>query len=76
VPIAVTHSAKRPLKGHAFGRRRLTPPSHSRPPHRLTTQRPGKNVFVNLDIALGEVEDVHAWTAQIFGIGTLGPLAV
>lgn len=36
---------------------------------------PGKNVFVNLDIGLVEVEDVHAWTAQIFGIGTLGPLA-
>jgi hypothetical protein len=36
---------------------------------------PGKKVFVNLDIGLVEVEDVQAWTAQVFGLGTLGPLA-
>ena len=36
---------------------------------------PGKNVFVNLDIGLVEVEDLHHWTAQVFGLGTLGPLA-
>ena len=36
---------------------------------------PGKDVFVNLDIGLIEVDDLNRWTAQVFGIGTMGPLA-
>lgn len=36
---------------------------------------PGKNVFVNLDVGLIEVEDKNQWTAQIFGVGTMGRLA-
>lgn len=33
---------------------------------------PGKNVFVQMDIGLIEVEDATRWTAQIYGIGKLG----
>jgi len=36
---------------------------------------PGKNVYVNLDIGLVEVLDKTRWTAQIYGIGTMGNLA-
>ena len=36
---------------------------------------PGKNVYVNMDIGLIEVEDKTRWTAQIFGIGTMDNLA-
>jgi hypothetical protein len=36
---------------------------------------PGKNVYVNMDVGLIEVEDKGRWTAQIFGIGTMGDLA-
>lgn len=30
--------------------------------------------FLNVDAGLIEVEDVHEWTAQVFGLGTLGEL--
>lgn len=33
---------------------------------------PGKEVLVNLDIGLIEVDDVHQWTSQVYGIGQLG----
>ena len=36
---------------------------------------PGKHLFVNTDLALVEVEDLTAWSAAIFGLGLLGPLA-
>jgi hypothetical protein len=36
---------------------------------------PGKHLFVNTDVALVEVEDLNAWSAAIFGLGQLGPLA-
>lgn len=36
---------------------------------------PGKNVYVNLDIGLIEVDDLNCWTAQVFGIGLLGKMA-
>ena len=36
---------------------------------------PGKNVYVDLDIGLVEVHDKTQWTAQIYGLGTMGPLA-
>src|SRR5262249_39892757 len=36
---------------------------------------PGKHLFVNTDFALVEVEDLTEWSAAIFGLGQLGPLA-
>ena len=36
---------------------------------------PGKNVYVNLDIGLIEVADKEQWTAQVYGVGTMGRLA-
>lgn len=52
--------------------------------HRQLTRRrfeevyaewPGKNVYVNLDIGLIEVDDKKCWTAQVYGIGQMGKLA-
>lgn len=34
-----------------------------------------KNVYLNLDIGLIELFDVTKWVPQVYGIGTLGPLA-
>ena len=34
----------------------------------------GKNVFLNLDAGLIEIDDLNAWTAQVRGIGTVGSL--
>jgi hypothetical protein len=34
-----------------------------------------KNVFVNMDIGLIELADTSKWVPQVYGIGTLGPLA-
>jgi hypothetical protein len=36
---------------------------------------PGKNVYVNLDIGLIEVDDLNCWTAQVYGIGLMGKMA-
>ena len=36
---------------------------------------PGHHVFVNLDIGLIEIANRDCWTAQVFGIGEMGPLA-
>lgn len=36
---------------------------------------PGKDVLVNLDIGLIDVDDLHKWTSQIYGIGKLGRTA-
>jgi len=36
---------------------------------------PGRNVFLNLDAGLVKVDDLTRWTAQVFGIGTVGRLA-
>lgn len=35
---------------------------------------PGKRVLANLDAGLIRVDDLHDWTAQVFGIGELGEL--
>lgn len=45
------------------------------PFERLYAGLPGKHLFVNADVALVEVEDLNAWSAAIFGLGQLGPLA-
>ena len=36
---------------------------------------PGENVVLNADIGLIEIDDLNQWKTDIFGIGTLGPLA-
>jgi len=36
---------------------------------------PGKSLFINVDVALIEVPDVREWSASIFLLGQLGPLA-
>lgn len=36
---------------------------------------PGKNVYVNLDIGLIEIDNENIWTAQVYGLGQLGRLA-
>ena len=36
---------------------------------------PGRDVYLNLDSGLIDIDNVSAWTAQVHGIGTLGPLA-
>jgi hypothetical protein len=36
---------------------------------------PGKDLYVNLDIGLIEIEDQNQWTAQVYGVGTVGELA-
>ncbi len=35
----------------------------------------GKNTFLNMDVGLIRVDDLNRWTAQIYGIGTAGPMA-
>ncbi len=36
---------------------------------------PGKDVFLNLDIGLIEIDDQSLWTAQVYGIGEIGHMA-
>lgn len=36
---------------------------------------PGKSCFATLDIGLIRIDDLSDWTAQVFGIGTMGPIA-
>ncbi|MFO0899965.1 MAG: hypothetical protein U0836_21240 [Pirellulales bacterium] len=35
---------------------------------------PGKDVYVNLDAGLIDIDDLGPWTAQVHGIGAMGPL--
>jgi hypothetical protein len=35
----------------------------------------GQDVYLNLDAGLIDIDDLSAWTAQVHGIGTLGPIA-
>jgi hypothetical protein len=35
----------------------------------------GKNVYIDLDAALVDIDDVNQWTTQIYGIGEIGKLA-
>ncbi len=46
-----------------------------KPFQELYPEWPGKNVYVDLDIGLIEIDDKNQWTAQIYGIGTVGNLA-
>src|SRR4051794_33147892 len=36
---------------------------------------PGKDVFLNLDAGLIDIDNLDAWTAKVHGVGTLGTLA-
>ncbi len=36
---------------------------------------PGKNVYVNLDVGLIEVDNLNCWTAQVYGVGLMGKMA-
>ena len=36
---------------------------------------PAKNVFVDLDAALIQIDDIHQWTTQVYGMGRIGKLA-
>ncbi len=36
---------------------------------------PGASMYVNLDAGLIDIDDLTAWTAQVHGVGTIGPLA-
>lgn len=36
---------------------------------------PGRNTYVNFDIGLIEIDDLHRWTTQVYGIGAIGELA-
>src|SRR5262249_39085672 len=35
----------------------------------------GKSVLLNLDVGLIQIDDLTRWTAQVFGVGMIGPLA-
>jgi hypothetical protein len=35
---------------------------------------PGEFVYANLDVGLIRLDDLRYWTAQVYGVGTLGPL--
>ena len=35
----------------------------------------GKETYVNLDIGLIRLDDLNDWTASVYGIGTMGPMA-
>ena len=36
--------------------------------------RPGKDVFINLDAGLIDIDNLNIWTAKVHGIGTVGKL--
>jgi hypothetical protein len=36
---------------------------------------PGKNVYLHMDIGLIRIDDATRWTAQVYGIGTMGEIA-
>lgn len=69
-----------PVYGVVGGQRTLIGRSSSKQLTRLPFEEvyagwPGKNVYVNLDIGLIEVENLNCWTAQVYGIGLMGKMA-
>jgi hypothetical protein len=36
---------------------------------------PGKNVYVDLDVGLIDIDNLDDWTTQVYGVGEIGPLA-
>jgi len=45
------------------------------PFEKLYESWPGKNIYVNMDVGLIEVEDQTKWNPSVYGLGQLGPLA-
>jgi hypothetical protein len=45
------------------------------PFEQLYDRWPGKSLVVNVDVALIELSDIREWSASIFALGQLGPLA-
>lgn len=45
------------------------------PFEKLYQSWPGKQVYVNIDVGLIELEDQTQWSPSIYGVGWLGPLA-
>ncbi len=41
----------------------------------LYPEWPGKNLYVDLDVGLIDIDDLNDWTTQVYGIGAIGPLA-
>jgi hypothetical protein len=41
----------------------------------LYPEWPGKNVYVDLDVGLIDINDINRWTTQVYGIGEIGELA-
>lgn len=59
--VEIGHSTKHTLTRKAFGE--------------VYEGWPAKNVFIDLDAALIDVDDVNRWTTQIYGVGPIGKLA-
>jgi hypothetical protein len=41
----------------------------------LYPEWPGKNVYVDVDVGLIDIDDLNCWTTQVYGVGVLGELA-
>ena len=69
-PIYSLLDGEKTLIGHSSAKqlRRL-------PFEKVYADWPGKNVYVNMDIGLINIHDKNVWTAQVYGIGKMGPLA-
>lgn len=35
----------------------------------------GKETYINLDVGLVRIDDINCWTASVYGIGEIGPMA-
>ena len=42
---------------------------------RMYPEWAGKETYLNLDIGLIRIDDINRWTANVYGIGELGPMA-
>jgi hypothetical protein len=36
---------------------------------------PGRNIYVDLDVGLIDIDNLNDWTTQVYGVGEIGPLA-
>ncbi|MHA6203924.1 Nal1-like putative serine protease [Dyella soli] len=53
-----------------------SPISESRAPFAdIYPGMPARDVYVDLDVGLVDVDDLHRWTTQVYGLGEVGPLA-
>lgn len=75
----VTGEAGRPVHTVVAGRRQKIGHSQGRDIGKKLFSEvypgwPGSRVMLNLDAGLVRVDDVARWTAQVFGVGELGPI--